>query len=416
MKTMKLALVRCGVVVAAMTLVACDRTSPADSPAPAPTASRDSAAPAADALRAALGEPDAFARAERLAALLAALGPESAADIEPALSEFLLDLRGVEVEMLLRFWASHEPASALAWARRRAFPMYRASGSRVVIEVWAEADPPSAVAAVESLLPVSTDEIGRAALLALVRGWFETDRPGLEAYIQGLGSGIKRQRALFAYALALVADGGGDSAIRWAESVPEDDRRYKLEVFRQVMSALASADMSAALRMCDAHCNGDFGKGLRIVLVRTRLREGEYGGDVVEWVAAAPKGDVEQQETWRHTLWVAYSTWVFRQRDEALAWMDEKTSASPEPESWIKLLYGEYARQIAQDSPERALEWAARVEDDVDRKRTQIRIARYWYKQDPEAAEAWLSQSSLSEEERVAARNAKQPDYIPTGR
>ena len=182
-------------------------------------------------------------------------------------------------------------------------------------------------------------------------------------------------------------------------------------------TTLAWADMEAAKRFCDAHCDGAYGKGLRNVLVRTRLRNGEYGGDVVEWVARVPDGDEElQRANKKHSLWVAYATWAYRERESALDWMAQKIAEAEEPEPWLRQLYGEYARQLAEDSPEEAIQWAERVEDETDRERTLIRIARFWRTQDEEAAEAWLSQSSLSEQAREQARNTQIPDNLPRRR
>ena len=177
------------------------------------------------------------------------------------------------------------------------------------------------------------------------------------------------------------------------------------------MSALAWSDMKAALRFCDAHCDGRFGKGMRNVLIHTRLKHGEFGGEVVEWVAGAPEENEAQRENKQQSLWVAYSVWAYRDRDAALAWMGEKLSGEPEP--WVGLLMGEYSRQIAADSPADGIEWAEKIEDDVDRERTLIRISRAWRMQDEAAAEAWLAQSSLSEAARSEARDVSKPTYLP---
>ena len=95
--------------------------------------------------------------------------------------------------------------------------------------------------------------------------------------------------------------------------------------------------------------------------------------------------------------------------------MSEKISGPEEPAPWIRGLYGEYARQISREQPAEALELAERIEDDADRERTLIRIARYWHTQDEEAAEAWLIQSSLSEDARSQARDTRQPINLPGG-
>jgi hypothetical protein len=385
-------------------------------PTPDATPSVPDARPSVGSLAEALEDPDPYARARNLGALLPTLGADAVLEVQQALDEFRLDLGAVEFELLLRFWALQEPAEATAWTFKRSSPLYRNAASRTVIEIWAAADPTAAVVAVESAVAEANEEVARVAQLALVQGWFQTDRPGLEAYIYGLGSGGKRQRSIYAYVLSLAAAEGSDAAIRWAESTPEDDIRYKREVYSQVASALVWADVPAAVRFCDAHCDGPYGRSLRNVLVRTRLRDGDYGGDVVEWVGRVPEGNEQQRANKRHSLWVAYATWAYRDRESAIDWMAQKIAEAEEPPPWVRLLYGEYARQLAVDSPEKAIQWAERVEDEGERELTLTRIARYWLTQDEEAAEAWLSQSSLSERAREQARNTEMPHNLPLRR
>ena len=52
------------------------------------------------------------------------------------------------------------------------------------------------------------------------------------------------------------------------------------------------------------------------------------------------------------------------------------------------------------------------MEDDGDRERTLVRIARAWLLKDPEASEAWISQSPLSERAREQARDTAKPTYL----
>jgi len=404
----------CILVLAGLALVGCDAPAPPDPAESQSGKAQEAASEDFQALAKALNDPDPYARARSLGTLLPMLPPEAVAEVKKTLEHFRLELGATEFELLLRFWASHEPAEATAWAFKHASPVYRTSAAGTVIEIWAESDPMSAVPAVETAISESNEEIARVVQMALVQGWFKTDRVALEKYIYRLGSGLKRQRAIFMYALSLAASDGSDAAIGWAESVSEDDHRYKLEVFRQVMSSLAWADMPAALRFCDVHCDGPSGKGLRNVLILTRVRNGDDGAEIVEWVGRVPQGDEQQQKNWKHSLWVAYSRWAQRDRALALAWMGQKVAGDSEP--WIRNLYGEYARRLAADSPREALKWAERVEDDVDRERSLIRIARSWRRTDEEAAEAWLKESSLSENARDKARDLSQSDNLPKAR
>lgn len=372
----------------------CDGVPERDSVGSSTAATGMQEAASGDTLVDALRDRDPYARARNLGELLPTLDASAVPEIKRTLETLRLDLGAVEFELLIRFWATQEPAEATAWTFKHASPLYQLGAARTVIEIWAEADPAAAVIAVQQALAESNEEVVRVGQMALVQGWFKNDRQSLEGYIYGLGSGLERQRSIFGYALSLIAADGGEATIHWAEAIPESDARYKLEAYRQVMSALTWADMTNAMRFCDEHCEGPYGQGLRPVLIRTRLRNGEDGGGVMEWVASTPEGDKGQRSSRTHSLWVAYSTWAYRDRDAALAWMREKVQGAPEP--WVVSLYGEFARQLAADSPEEAIHWGEQIEDESERELTLARVVKAWRAQDPEAAEAWLSQSSLS--------------------
>ena len=109
-------------------LAGCDATPPPDPTASASGESEradPSALPSGGSLAAALRDPDPYARARSLGALLPTLGPEAVPEVQQALDKFRLDLGAVEFELLLRFWASQEPAEATAWTFKQASPLYR---------------------------------------------------------------------------------------------------------------------------------------------------------------------------------------------------------------------------------------------------------------------------------------------------
>lgn len=389
-----------------LALVGCGESNTSLRPSAAPTAPGS-----ASQLEEALRLPDPYARAEALGALLPKLDAGAVPEVKETLSNFRVELGPPEFDLLLRFWANQNPEEAMTWTLMRCPVLYRTNAARTAIEILARSDPAKAVAASQSS-SIDSDEIARVTQIALVQGWFGRDRTELLQYIRGLGTGVPRQRALYAYLLSLISAEGSEAAIHWAESVPEDDKEYKHSVFQQMIAALSWADSPSAVRFCDTHCDGPYAGGLREVLIRARLNRGENGGDVVEWVARAPEENDDQRATKKHSVWVAYTTWAYWDYKAALEWMERKL-AQPVPEPWLKWLHGEYARQIAADDPARAIELAEQIEDEKERKHTLVRIARYWRTQDEAASEAWLAQSPLDEESREQARNTRLPIYLP---
>jgi hypothetical protein len=222
-----------------------------------------------------------------------------------------------------------------------------------------------------------------------------------------LGTGIAQQRSILAYAYSLADADGSDAMIRWAEQFPEDDERLKLAVYRQVAAALTWVDSDAAKRFCEAHCEGHFGKSMRNAIMRTLLNAGESPPTVLEWVGRAP----DAESKWL-ALPIGYETWANNDREAALRWMQEQT-ALPAPPPWIHGLYSAYARQLAATAPLDAIAWAEKIQNPTVREETIVRIVRKWLLLDKPAAEAWLRQSSLPEEDRKRARDPQIPDYLP---
>jgi hypothetical protein len=167
----------------------------------------------------ALLESDTFARAARLGTLLPTLGPEAAPEARATLGNRTIDLGVADIILLVRFWATHEPEAATdwAWAHTVKFgmgPLYEAS------EVWASIDPEAVIARIRKFGPGPANT---RVEKALVRGWMNSDLPGLEDYILSLG-GISDsgQRALRAYCRARIRRDGPEAVMRWAESIPDE--------------------------------------------------------------------------------------------------------------------------------------------------------------------------------------------------
>lgn len=389
-------------------LPACDRRStPETASTPQATSTATEAgAPQGRPLDEVLSEPDPYLRVQRLAALLPTLGPEAVPEAKRRLQKAALG--GAESELLVRYWATYDPAAAADWALNLASPRVKISAIATAVEVWAQNDPEAAVAGVTWAAQGGIRDVAQTVQVALVQGWFKKDRAGLEKYMQGLGSGLQRQRSVFAYALALARSEGSDAVMRWAEAVPDDDVRYKRMVYRQVTVALAWADPAGAQRWCDAECEGPYGGRLRGILGRVELQTGEDGKDILDWLSRAPEGESKDR-----ALRVTFDTWGLRDRERALQWFAQQTAGDEEPPPWVHTLYGAYARQLAAESPAEAIPWAERVENDVTREEILVRIARQWLRKDHDAAEAWLEKSSLSEKARARARNLKLPSYLP---
>jgi hypothetical protein len=370
----------------------CDASPPAHAPTPPASGSATAGSEpdfTYESLVELLGNPDDFEVARTLGERLPKMGPGSV----PAMQEVLedaatLELDAVEFELLMRYWAQHDVAGATWYALTKAPRAFRVGAIHATLRPWAKADPQKALETARVWTAESGDG-GAATQIALVRGWYDSGKPGLEEYIRDLGASFERQRALSVYATAMIRAHGVEAVTSWAEAVPETDATYKLEVFRAVGRSLVPFDIAAAQRFCDRHCEGPFGSNLRD-RIASRWSEKD-GAAAMEWLAKAPKS--EDRDT---AIRFTFATWSRRENERAIAWMKEKLAAKPEPE-WIQPTLPVFARVLGRTDPAGAIEVASRLTGPLEREQITVEILRGWRQRDEAAAEAWLAKSSLSE-------------------
>jgi hypothetical protein len=343
-----------------------------------------------------LNDPDPFARARALGAVLPTLGPEAIPEVKKLLRDPAFERGAAEYELMVEWWARHEPADATRWAADWSPIFYRQAALSATLPHWVAADLQASLVAVRGWMPYRPD-LREAAPRALVMGWYEAGHPGLLEYIHDLGAGLDQQTALSTYLRVAIPKEGGDAVMRWAESVPEEDKEFKLAVYRQVASILPLYDHAAAIRWCEAQCDGPYGLNLRQMLaMRWALKDGPAA---LVWLSGAPEGH-EKNLGIRAT----FREWMRQDPDGILVWMDEQTRGG-EPPAWLEPVYPLYSMLLAERSPADAIPWAQRIEKDLEREITLVKIARKWRARDEAAAEAWLAASPLSEEARAEVRD-----------
>jgi hypothetical protein len=357
-----------------------------------------------------LRERDPFARTSSLASLLATLGPE-AVPVIPEVLRTQPDLDGVAIFLLVRFWASQDPASAARWAMFRASPAYRRGANSIAFEEWGRVDPAGAEEQIQAALLVQNVET-REAERALVRGWFASGLPGLEDYLRDLGLGFRRQRALDVFVRLAVQRDGPEAIARWAEAISDQDRKFKLDVFRRVAMKLVRADPALAVAWCDAHCDGPFGDGVRTAVAHGWATRTGDGPAAMQWVSTAPAGQARDLAARG-----AFEGWLSHDRDGLYRWMNETASGGVEP--WLQPVLELAANAILAREPAEAMKWVAHIDDEAVRERVYVMCARKWRMRDESAAEAWIEQSPLSASAREQARTplggtpVRPPDPVP---
>jgi hypothetical protein len=390
-----------GTALVAIGITACDPEPPPKASVSEPVEPEATAAgeTLADVVRKSLvdilRDPDAYSRARRLGVLLPTLGPEFVPAVKQTLEDTSLDLGATELELLVRFWATHQGEDASRWSVEKSPPGYRLATVMTSLTLWAGSDPHAAANATEQWAAQNPD-VRDAVQIALVRGWYTTNPAELAQYIHSIGMGFTRQRAIATYIRALIQGQGIEAAVRWAESISDDDATYKIAVYRQMAAALPLFDHDAVLRWCDAHCDGPHGNNMRSIIARRWVRSD--GAAALEWLSdTAPEGHDKNL-----AVRASFALWGKVDREATLAWMETQTAG--EPEAWLQPAFPVYARLLSADSPADAIKWAERIEGDEEREIVLTEVGRAWRLRDEAATEAWLLQSSLSEEAREKVR------------
>lgn len=357
--------------------------------------------PGREAILEVLRDADAFSRARRLGTLLPKLGPGPVQQVRTILThpEFSFYIGSAEIELLTRYWATHDPEGASTWAVEKSPLAFRTAAVVSALTLWAKADPSAALEASE--LWMERRDVRDFLLTALIFGWYSGgDPPELQTFLRELGVSFNRQRALSAYIRTKLRSEGAEAVMRWAEAIPGDDPRYKLAAYRQVGIGVALDDIDSALRWCEAHCGGPYGAGLSGMVGRGWMQHDPSAA--LKWLSNSTEDDEA-----RFALRVAFSSWALTDRDAAMQWMSEQ--APNEPPTALIPTYPIYARLLAQDSPVRAVDFAELILDKADREALLIEIATVWRAQDQAACDAWLEQSPLSERAREKVRGEETP-------
>ena len=144
-----------GTALGAIGLAACDATAPPNASESRPVEPEAIAEgeTLTDVVREALADvlrdPDVYSRARRLGALLPTLGPELVPAVVETLGDPTLDFGATELELLVRFWATHQPADATRWALEKSPTTHRHAAVLSSLALWAEADPRAAETAAQ---------------------------------------------------------------------------------------------------------------------------------------------------------------------------------------------------------------------------------------------------------------------------
>lgn len=351
-----------------------------------------------------LAEPDRLQRVGQLVSVLQALPADQVGSLEEVLADNDIFFRPLERILLLTAWAKVDPRAAMKWAYRR--EVGKNTRDPMLLEAigaWARRDPHALVEEYDIVNGLRTDLAGGVVVLA--EGWFESSQPGLEEYIRRMPDSADRVSAIGALISLKVNQEGAHAVKEWAEALPGINP-YKKSVYSRVAGELARVDPQAAVEWCEEVCNTDLGNGMtRMISVYWAGKDGG-AADAMNWLLTLPPGVNN-----RGDIRAAYRQFVLNDADGAADWI-ESTTIEQRGERRLEGPIEAYINSLSsrRKDPLRAIKWVDFVPE--ERKRgTLLMILKRWSRRDADAAEAWIAQSSLSEDIRAEALKQSAPKF-----
>jgi hypothetical protein len=268
-------------------------------------------------LREILQHPDLLERLQYVGAYLQRTPPEHLDEVQHEFEAAALDQGDFAYAMFANWWARFDPVAAFVYADQT----LRFEHPRVVLEVvriWGYTDP---VGALESKLLVSR-ELHMPALRgelidALVVGWFQSGRPGLEDYVLSLSDASARNSALRAWVRMRVLRDGAAETLEWTQQAP-----YHAEIRRQLLagavSIVAHQDPELAVEWYDRAKAAGVDVGTFVPRIANAWGH-HKPQQALEWVLTFP-ADIERTRAIAHVA----RKWLHRDEAGMLAWLEGK--------------------------------------------------------------------------------------------
>lgn len=337
----------------------------------------------------ALAEPETLARTAALVALLQQLSPGNVAGAAAAVSEQLTVIEDADLRLFLHAWSAFDPQAALDHTLAWKLLSRREFGASQVIYYWAwHGGAREALLFVDS---IAEPTVRRRANAELVKGWARSgDTPGVTEYFSRLSNGDLRDRYTAIVVAAIVANGGIDAVMRWAESIPDDaNDRFKRTVFRKALRHVSARDPLAAADWYEQHAD-QFYIDLGMPIVATEWVEHDPEA-AFEWLVA--QSGLQRDLAMR----TAMQRWLAIDASSAEMWMNSGERGGP-----LTPTIEPFAIWLAKSDPAGAVSWAERIPDSRQKDQVLIIAGRRWRATDPEAFEVWFANAELSERARTA--------------
>lgn len=343
-----------------------------------------------DTLDEALSERDELERMYQLTRFLRTLGPEDVLGALKVVEKHRVGVTAEEVRLFMLAWTRVDAPGAFAAARDWPTP-WKTVLMEQAMRAWGFNDGKAALAECER---VEDEELRNRLRSALLEGWVSShDRLGASEFVASIPERRRRNRLAFRLAGEAMRDGPG-AVIAWAEAVPTDaPNEFKKFALYHAAGAVARVDPERVVLFYERHMeHGYSSTALRNIAIKWSEHHGAQ--ELIAWVQSLPIEEARESER-AEAIGVAVRTWAPEAPEEVAAWLESNL-----PNPAFDHAVAEFARAMSDTSPEVAVAWAARIEDETERHKYTVRAARKWLRQAPEAARTWAAGADLPEDWR----------------
>ena len=165
-----------------------------------------------------LREKEPLIRIEHVAQYLQRADQEQLEGIRSDFEQASLDRGDLEYALFIEWWSRFQPRRAYAYTLSGTLRGTHGRLQAIAARAWTRADPEGAIAENLFINPYSADRSHSTELLdAVVVGWFESGKPGLEDWLSKLTTISDTTRGLRTYARQRVLRDGKRETLEWIE-------------------------------------------------------------------------------------------------------------------------------------------------------------------------------------------------------
>lgn len=378
-----------GLAALFLALTGCNQPSePKDSPPASDSSdaatSNQTTFASVDDLKEVLLISDPLERVEKVARILRAADPGQLPIIKGIFEEAALDQGDVEYTLFIEWWAKFDPEIAFYYCSfelRTEYPRTALAAARS----WARIDPVEAIqsGAFADQTP-DAQNYQPEMLDAIIVGWFESGKPGLEEFIGSLTDVIDMTRGTRTYARMRVLRDGPKETLEWTREPSGFPAAHHRLLLAGALTLIAHQNPKLAvdwLPIAEAD-------GIDIRTFATRIA-GAWAHhepeQAIAWVKTLPEGPDRNGAMNR-----VGRDWYQRAPKEFESWLDKHKGEAWVDELWQLLIYGEVFAFKGQLDWNHLLERNEQVVDDHLRSNARVWVLQHWLVVEPGPAEAWI--------------------------